>query len=340
MRAAVIALAAVLLAASVLAADETYDGMLEGFDYPYPVERFDFHSQGQSLAMAYMDVRPATPNGAAIVLLHGKNFCAATWGATIRVLSEQGWRVIAPDQIGFCKSTKPDNYQYSLHQLAFNTRALLQHLGLDSTVIAGHSMGGMLAARYALLYPQNTRALVMVNPIGLEDWEAEGVPYQTVDQWLANERRTTSGSIRDYQRSTYYAGTWNPAYDRWVNMLAGMYAGAGREQVMRSQALTSDMIFTQPVVHEFPNIRVPTLLFIGEKDNTAIGKAAATPEVKARIGNYSELGPRTARAIPGARLITFEDLGHAPQIQAPDRFHEALLKELRRFAGDAPSLKQ
>jgi pimeloyl-ACP methyl ester carboxylesterase len=319
---------AALLFFAPLATAETYDGMLEGFDYPYPAQRFDFRSQGQDLVMAYMDVRPAKPNGSTIVLLHGKNFCAATWEATIRVLNEQGWRVIAPDQIGFCKSSKPESYQYSLHQLAFNTRALLAHLGVDRSVIAGHSMGGMLAARYALLYPQNTRALVMVNPIGLEDWEAEGVPYQTVDQWLANERRTTAQTIRDYQRATYYAGTWDPAYDRWVNMLAGMYAGPGQDQVMRAQALTSDMIFTQPVVHDFPHIKVPTLLFIGEKDNTAIGKAAASAEVKARIGHYAELGPRTAKAIPGARLIAFKDLGHAPQIQAPQRFHEALLKEL------------
>lgn len=327
MRSALKIFVALFFAAPVAVAG-TSEGMLEGFDYPYPVQRFDFRSQGQPLTMAYMDVRPEQPNGSTIVLLHGKNFCAATWEATIGVLSRQGWRVIAPDQIGFCKSSKPDGYQYSLHQLAFNTRALLAHLGIERSVIVGHSMGGMLAARYALLYPQNTRALVMVNPIGLEDWEAEGVPYQTVDQWLANEQRTTAQSIRDYQRATYYAGTWDPAYDRWVNMLAGMYAGPGGDRVRRAQALTSDMIFTQPVVHAFPQIEVPTLLFIGEKDNTAIGKAAASAAVKARIGDYAQLGPRTAKAIAGARLITFGDLGHAPQIQAPQRFHEALLKEL------------
>jgi len=96
------------------------------------------------------------------------------------------------------------------------------------------------------------------------------------------------------------------------------------------------MIISQPVFYEFGNISVPSLLLIGAKDNTAIGKAWSPPEVVQRIGHYSELGPETARAIPGSILVMFPDLGHAPQIQDPERFHAALLKNLetlRRSAG-------
>jgi pimeloyl-ACP methyl ester carboxylesterase len=322
---------ALLCATASAQSAASYGPMLEGFDYPYPVERFEFESQRQRLEMAYMDVRPQTPNGRTIVLLHGKNFCGATWEATITVLRERGWRVVVPDQIGFCKSSKPAVYQFTLHQLAANTRALLLKLGIERAVIMGHSMGGMLATRFAITFPESTQALLLVNPIGLENWEAQGVPYQTIDQWLANEQRTSAKSIREYQRTTYYAGTWEPRFDRWVNMLAGMYAGPGREQVMWNQALTSDMVFTQPVVDELSRIRAPTVLFIGEKDNTAIGKAAASAEVKARIGNYAELGAHAARAIPNGRLVPFPQLGHSPQIQDPRRFHEALGRELERL---------
>jgi len=87
-------------------------------------------------------------------------------------------RVIAPDQIGFCKSTKPERYQYSFQQLAQNTHALLEKLGVKKATLIGHSTGGMLAARYALMYPDETEQLVMINPIGLEDWKAKGVPFQ------------------------------------------------------------------------------------------------------------------------------------------------------------------
>ncbi|MFC4169409.1 alpha/beta fold hydrolase [Teichococcus aestuarii] len=305
-----------------------YGARLEGFDYPHPVQEFTLRSQGQALPMAYMDIQPERPNGRAIVLLHGKNFCGATWEGMIDALRGAGWRVVVPDQIGFCRSAKPEGYQFSLHQLAANTHALLTELGIRRPVVMGHSMGGMLAARYALMHPKETEALVMVNPIGLEDWEAMGVPHQTIDEWLAAEQRTTPDSIRAYQRDTYYAGQWEARYDRWVEMQAGLYAGPGREAVLRNQAQASDMVFTQPVVQHFPLIRVPTLLVIGERDNTAIGKAAAPPEVRRRLGDYQTLGRRTADAIPGARLLRFEDLGHSPQIQDPARFHAALLEAL------------
>ncbi|MFX6846157.1 alpha/beta hydrolase, partial [Acinetobacter baumannii] len=92
-------------------------------------------------------------------------------------------RVIAPDQIGFCTSSKPDHYQYSFQQLAQNTHALLEKIGVKQPILLGHSTGGRLATRYALMYPQQTKLLAMVNPIGLEDWKAKGVPYRTIDQW-------------------------------------------------------------------------------------------------------------------------------------------------------------
>src|SRR3954452_20410421 len=88
---------------SVRAADHSvYGPELEGFDYPYEVQRYSFTSQGSDLTMAYMDVRPQNPNGKTVVLLHGRNFCAATWETTIAALSNAGYRVIVPDQIGFC----------------------------------------------------------------------------------------------------------------------------------------------------------------------------------------------------------------------------------------------
>ncbi len=305
------------------------DPMLSDFAYPFTVKHFEFTSQKLPLSMAYMDVAPqAAPNGDTVVLLHGKNFCAATWENTIRALASAGYRVIAPDQIGFCKSSKPEHYQYSFNQLAANTHALLQTLGVPNPIVMGHSTGGMLAFRYALMYPQETKALVAVNPIGLEDWKAKGVPIANIDQLYQTELKTTADSIREYERKTYYAGEWKPEYDKWVNMLASMYQGKDGELFAWSQALTSDMIFVQPVVYEFGNIRVPTLLLIGEKDNTAIGKNRASPDVAKTIGNYKELGPETAKAIRRSTLVMFPNYGHAPQIQDPARFNEALLKNL------------
>jgi pimeloyl-ACP methyl ester carboxylesterase len=306
-----------------------YGPQLEGFAYPWPVAQYRFRSQNQMLEMAYLDVKPARPNGRIAVLLHGKNFCAATWQSTITVLVDAGYRVIAPDQIGFCKSSKPAQYQFTFQQLAGNTHALLESLGVRRATIIGHSTGGMLGIRYALMYPSEVEQLVLVDPIGLEDWKARGVPWQSVDTLYRNELQTTAERIRSYQRATYYAGTWEPAYETWVQMLAGMYRGAGRERVAWDSALLSDMIYTQPVVYELSALRMPVLLMIGDKDTTAIGKGLVSPEIRATLGNYPVLGKTAAAQIPHAKLVEFPDLGHAPQIQAPERFHKALLEGLQ-----------
>jgi len=324
-----ILLTAALLAGSASAA--TYGPQLEGFQYPHPVQKYSFTSQGVKLEMAYMDVAPTTAaNGKTAVLLHGKNFCGATWEQTITELTKAGYRVVAPDQIGFCASTKPEHYQYTFQQLAANTDALLKNIGVKQAVLIGHSTGGMLATRYALMYPDAVARLVLVNPIGLEDWKALGVPNPGVDQWYAREQKLSADSVRNYERSTYYVGRWKPEYEKWVDMLAGLNAGPGHQLVAWNSALIYDMIFTQPVVYEFPLLKVPTSLLIGDADTTAIGKDVAPPDVKAKIGHYNVLGKETAKKIPGARLVEFKGMGHAPQMEDPAAFHRALLEELNR----------
>jgi pimeloyl-ACP methyl ester carboxylesterase len=324
-RSAALAVVASLLAASGARAD----AMLTDFPYPYPVRQHAFTSQGQALVMAYMDVPPASAaNGRTAVLFHGKNFCGATWEGVIAPLAKAGYRVVVPDQIGFCKSTKPATYQMSFHQLAANTRALLESLGVARPILIGHSMGGMLATRYALSFPDDTGALVLVNPIGLEDWSAKGVPGRTIDELLEAERKTDAARIKAYQQKTYYDGRWRPEFDRWVEMLASTYRGADGESAALSQARASDMIFTQPVVHELPRLPVPVVLLIGERDTTAIGKDRAPPDVAAKLGDYAALAREAETRIPDAQLITFPELGHAPHIEEPEAFNITLLDAL------------
>lgn len=319
-----------LCSASVLAQESpSYGPRLEGFEYPWPVQQYQFTSQKQALEMSYLDVAPVgKANGRTAVFLHGKNFCAATWEQSIKALSEAGWRVIAPDQVGFCKSTKPAEYQYSLAGLAANTHALLASLGITNIDLVGHSMGGMLALRYALMYPKEVAHLALVGPIGLEDWKTRGVPYVSIEQWYENELKTSYEGIKRYQMDVYYAGAWKPEFERWARMQAGMYLGSGKELVAWNQALTYDMLFHQPVVYELPQLKVPTTLFIGAHDKTALGKGFAPAEIRPTLGNYVELGKQAAKTIPNATLVEYPDLGHSPQVQDPARFNADLIKAL------------
>lgn len=322
-------LISVLSSFSAVAAS-VYGPELQGFTYPYPLHQFTFTSQQQHLHMGFMEVAPqGRPNGHTVVLMHGKNFCGATWQTSIDALRAKGYRVIAPDQIGFCTSSKPEHYQYSFQQLAENTHALLKSLNVDKAIIVGHSTGGMLATRYSLIYPQDVEKMVLVNPIGLEDWKAKGVPWRSVDQWYQRELQTSAESIKSYEQKTYYSGRWDSAYDKWVDMLAGLNNGPGKQLVAWNSALIYDMIFTQPVWYEFKDLKVPTTLMIGTADTTAIGSDIASPAVKATLGHYYELGKAAATLIQGATLIEFPGLGHAPQMEEPTMFNQRLIETLR-----------
>jgi len=224
------------------------DTVLSNYRYPFDVKFISFNSQGKSLRMAYMDVKPAGQNGRTVMLLHGKNFNGAYWKTTIDALVKEGFRVIVPDQVGFGKSSKPVGYQFTFQQLAFNTKLLLDTLGISKIYLLGHSMGGMLATRFTLMYPEVVEKLVLENPIGLEDWKLV-VPYTSIDQNYQKELKADYETARKYQLEFYYDNKWKPAYDEWLYLLTGWIKSPGYPVVAMSNAQTSDMIFTQPVVY-------------------------------------------------------------------------------------------
>lgn len=301
---------------------------IEAADYPYPVTEFTLDSQQQTLTMHYMDVQPEDKSKGAVMLLHGKNFTGAYWHQTIDFLVGQGYRVVVPDQIGFGLSSMPRHYQFTFAQLAANSKALLEDLDIDTVTVMGHSMGGMLATRFALQYPDNTRQLLLLNPIGLEDWRAMGVPYVSIDTLYQSEQNKDFASIKKYQQASYYDGAWNDDYARWAKLLAESYQGERGDDFAWSMALTADMVMSQPVVYQFAQLRVPTTLFIGTRDRTAIGRNLVDDKTAAQMGDYTRLGKNAAGQIPGARLVEFDDVGHLPHIEAPARFLKALEKSL------------
>jgi len=299
------------------------------FPYPFPVQFLPATVERQEVRIAFMDVPPTVkPNGRTVLLLHGKNFSGAYWEPTIRALTAEGFRVVVPDQIGFGKSTKPEAFQFTFQVLADTTRALLDSLHIARLTVVGHSMGGMLATRFALMFPERVEKLVLVNPLGLEDWKTV-VPYRSIDDAYAEELHATPDTIRNYQRTSYYAGHWEGAYEKLIALPAGWTLHPEYARVAWCAALTSDMIFTQPVLYEFPRVRIPTLLIIGQRDRTAIGRGWAPKDVSATLGDYPTLGRKAAAAIPGAKLVEIEGVGHLPQVEAFERYRDALLDFIR-----------
>jgi pimeloyl-ACP methyl ester carboxylesterase len=290
-----------------------------GVVYPYPVHQFTIHTPDSTISMAYMDVSPAAAAAkrpAAILLLHGKNFNGYYWKDIIPSLANQGYRVIVPDQVGWGRSSKPVT-SYSFHWLAANTAALLDSLHIQQVIVIGHSMGGMLATRFAIQFPQKTTQLILENPIGLEDYK-RFVPMQPLEKLIAKENKATYESYKQYQQSYY--PEWKPEYEQYVQAQAEALSDPQFPTIAKVNALTYQMIYEQPVCYEWDRISMPVLLIIGQSDRTVVGKDLLTDQQKKVYGQYPALGKQTKQKIKNAKLVELPGVGHIPHVQVINFF--------------------
>jgi pimeloyl-ACP methyl ester carboxylesterase len=286
----------------------------EDIAYPYPSSYLPLTLYGQDVRMSYMDVAPSGPaNGRTVVLLHGMNFGGFYFGGPIDVLRKAGFRVVVPDQIGFGRSSKPI-IPYNFHDMALNTRTLLQSLGITRAVIVGHSMGGMLAARFAASYPDMTERAVLYDPIGLTDTRWAQPWHGAEDAYKALLARTPDenwqAALSTIQR--YFPNAWKPEYEFYVRIIYAPSLSSDWPRLALVQSIYRQMPYLDPVVHDWEHIKVKTLVLGGELDGQ----------------NFPALAKHIADSIPGAQLVVIPKVGHVPHIQVPEVFNQALLKFL------------
>lgn len=302
----------------------SYDAELSQFKYPFEVQRFELKTQQQHLTMAYMDVAAQTstsiqgPAKPAVLLLHGKNFAGYYWQRIATDLSARGYRIIIPDQIGFGKSAKPAHYQYSFAQLALNTHQLLQRLKVAEVIVVGHSMGGMLATHYSHFYPNDVTQLILINPIGLENYLAK-VEIKDSDFFYANELNKTLAGARSYQQKNYYDGQWSEVYEALLVPLKGQLQHADWPRVAWNNALTYGPVFNEPIVDVLGKIQQPTTLIIGSRDRTGPGRGWKK-DPRQELGRYDLLGKQAAAVLQKGKLYELDGLGHMPQFEDYARF--------------------
>lgn len=293
--------------------------------YPFEVKYFPLTIEKQNVKMAYMDIAPEKPNGETFILFHGKNFNGFYWKNVVPMLTSRGYRVIVPDQIGWGKSDRP-NLHYSFHQLAENNKNLLLSLNIKRVNVLGHSMGGMLAVRFSLMFPEGVTNLILENPIGLEDYRTF-VPFVSIDEIEKGELKATYESYKNYQK-TYYP-EFKPEYEPLVEAQAADLNLKNFPEIALVNALTSQMIYEQPIVYELESLKVPTLLIIGQFDRTVVGKNRLSKENADKYGQYPQLGKTTRFKIRSSQLVELENVGHIPHIQTPDKFEKALVDFLQ-----------
>ena len=292
--------------------------------YPYPVKYITINIDEQDTKMAYMDIKPATPNGQSVILFHGKNFTGLYWKDVIAFLSSAGYRVIAPDQIGWGMSTKP-NTKYTFEMLAQNNKLLLDSLQIDKVNVIGHSMGGILAARFALMYPERTGKLILEDPLGLEDYK-KFVPYKTMEQQYKKELSATYGSYKKYQQSYY--PVWKTEYEQYVIAQAEPLKQKDFSSVAWINALTYQMIYEQPVLYDLSKLNMPTLLVVGQLDRTVVGKEMLPAKKQKLYGNYPVIAAKAGKKIKNSKVVILTGVGHIPHIQTPELFRKNVLNFL------------
>ena len=235
--------------------------------YPYPSKYLDIRVYSQDVRISYMDVAAqGAANGHTVLLLHGNNFGGFYFKAIIDALTKEGFRVIVPDQIGYGKSAKPIA-PYNFNTQARNTYLILQHEKIERAAIVGHSMGGMLTARFATQYPKAVERLVIYNPIGLADGRFER-PMTPIDKAYQQNLKTSYQSIRN-GLSRYVAHdpkAWNAEFELYTRIRYSWTLSADWPRLAMVQALIGQMLYQDPVVYDWAHIQVPTLAFGGAED--------------------------------------------------------------------------
>lgn len=283
---------------------------LEEIEYPWPVQFLEFDRYGERMRYAYMDIPPSgRANGRVVFWQHGNNFYSEAYTPTLRILSDAGFRVIAVDRIGYGKSSKA-MIPYNFNFVAANMKALLDELGIEEAAIVGHSMGGMVVSRFAMLYPEITSHVVMVNQIGLID-SRQSRPWRDP---LASEPGTPTyqSILRGHQR--YYHDFWPPQQLEFVRRSYGQTKSGGYPHYARVRAMVGAMMYNDPVVYDWQHITSKALVIGGEEDRLVDDFVARANHVNDELQNST--------------IVLYPDVGHNPHMEHAEVFHADLIRFL------------
>jgi pimeloyl-ACP methyl ester carboxylesterase len=307
---------------------EPYGIGLEGFAYPYPVQMLPVSNDGEQLRMAYMDVASQKPNGRTVVLLHGRNFPSSYWRPVIQTLTDAGYRVIVPDQVGFGKSSKPTG-ELHFDTLARNTITLMDHLGITKFDVVAHSLGGMLSVRIARAFPDRVDHLLLAAPIGLEDYRLY-VPPTPTEKIIETEDKLTAEGYRKQLETNYALKLPADQVTPFIDARFNIKGASDYPRWLRAFVSSAQMIYREPVAHEIPLITQPTLFIMGADDHNAPGKPNAPEALRPRMGQNAELAKALAAKMTNAKAEVLPDAGHLVFLEAPARFNELMLDFLAK----------
>lgn len=237
-----------------------------------------------------------------VVLLHGMLGDLSNWSATVKVLPQNGFRVVAPVlpvyELPLRKTSLPGLEDY-LHDF-------LNHLDIEQAVLAGNSLGGHLALLYALDYPKAVSALALAGASGIYE----------VNIGTSTPRRRDREFVRERTELTFYDPSF--ATDELVDEMYELINDRPRVLRLIRMARSAE---SEIVTDRLPAIEVDTLLVWGKNDKI-------TPP---------DVAEEFRERLPNAELHFVDRCGHAPMIERPDTFNRLLVDFLKQTVGATTS---
>lgn len=252
-----------------------------------------------SLALAY----ESTGEGFPLVLVHGFTGSSLDWVDVIEPLARDR-QVITFDHRGHGDSPNTgDASSYTFDQLVDDMTALLDDLGLERFDLLGHSMGGIVSMRYALLHPGRVRSLVLMDT-------AAGARGSNADMMRAGiEMVRTQGTSALYELIQGFLGEGEHADTQRARMKTKL----GRMDAVAFTELGEELLTYPSILDRLAGLDLPTTVIVGENDDGLRGPA-----------------DDLAAAIPGAELVVIPDAAHSPQDENRDAWLAAVEHHLAR----------
>jgi 3-oxoadipate enol-lactonase len=253
----------------------------------------------------HVDVMGRATKGA-LVLLHGFPLHGGMWQGQRETLSAH-WQVVVPDFRGFGQS--PETGPFSIEQLADDTHALVEKLGLGQIVLCGLSMGGYVALAYAKKYAQSLRGLILLDTTAQADTDDK---RQNRDRMIAIAKERGSKPIADAMLGKLIPEETARNRPQLAKTLRDMMEGTRPETIVHALAAMRDR---PDQIGMLGQIQTPTLIGVGDQD-------AITPPDVARAMHAK---------IPGSQLRIFIGSGHMSPMEQTEQVNAAIAEFLSKL---------
>lgn len=238
-------------------------------------------------------------NGVPVIFLHPGTGSMRIWEHQIPAITKAGYRFVAYDRRGHGRTTVEPNGEVSTAPA--DLEALVTKLGIDRFHLVGSAAGGMVSLDYAVSFPKRLRSLTIANSLG----GGNDPEYRAMLQRLLPPEFNPLPSDFKELSPSYRAA--NPeGTRRWVELEHLSKAPGPRPPSQPAQ--------TQITPELLKALRIPAQFITGEAD----------------LYSPPPLMKLFADKIPGARLITFREVGHSAYWEAPEAFNRAVLEFIRR----------